>query len=119
MFSPRNASASPRRARSRRQRPDFNRTPTIQTPALRYRSSHRVDDTTWTDRLYKENPGRFETTWQKHVPATPAHLIGQKAGPIEAFLTEYLGRAVRLCAVYHYLNSTTEFDVWRFDYSFS
>jgi hypothetical protein len=98
-------------------RPNFGLDATPQHPAPRYRFNHPCTDTIWTDRTSIYRKVSFEKLWQKHLGALAPEQVGREAGPVEAFLAEWLGKPVRLCAVDHHFRGLPARDAWQIDYA--
>lgn len=99
--------------------PDFGLEATPRSHAPRYRLNYPIAGTLWTDQPSIYRKVSFEKLWQKHLGALAPEQVGREAGPVEAFLTEWLGRGVRLCAVDHHFRGLPARDVWEFSYAFT
>lgn len=97
--------------------PNFGLDATPQHHAPRYRLNYPCTDTLWTDRTSIYRKVSFEKLWQKHLGELTPEQVGREAGPVEAFLTEWLGKPVRLCAVDHHFRGVPARDVWQLDYA--
>lgn len=99
--------------------PNFGLEATERNHAPRYRLNYPIAGTLWTDQTSIYRKVSFEKLWQKHLGALAPEQVGREAGPVEAFLAEWLERPVRLCAVDHHFRGQPARDVWQFDYAFT
>lgn len=75
-----------------------------------------ADDTVYSDRLLHWNYTKCRSLMNKHFKGDGDYYYNRSPEQIEAFLSEYMDKDIKLVRVMEYCNQSSGYPVWRFDY---
>lgn len=74
-----------------------------------------VNETIYSDRLLQEDHQKTRELMKKHFGSESDYYSHQSVNKIEKFLSEWMGKKVKLIFIMEYCNKTSGYPYWRFD----
>lgn len=78
--------------------------------------NEEVTGTVYSDRLLQWNYQKTRDLMKKHFGTDGDYYFDRKPQQIEAFLSEYMEKKIKLIFIMEYCNVSSGYPLWRFDY---
>lgn len=79
-------------------------------------SNDEANGTVYSDRMSQWDYEKNDALKKKHFGNVSDYFSGRQPKDIEAYLSDYFGKPVKLILVMEYCNVSNGYPVWRFDY---
>lgn len=81
-------------------------------------TNQEIEDTVYSDRLTQWDYHKTKNLMQQHFGNQGDYYSSRSPKKIEAFLSECIGREIKLILIMQYCNAANGYPVWRFDYCY-
>lgn len=86
---------------------------------INYANHEKSTSTAYSDRLWREDPKKHDKLCLKHFGNSGQGWANREPGKIEKFLSDFIGKPVILCVVSEYVNVSSGYPYWRFEYRYT
>lgn len=83
---------------------------------ITFDTGEQATSTVYSDRLWQWDPQKFNTCCQEQWGDQGQYFGGRSPKSIESFLSDYLGKPIKLVRIEQTENRSTGYPLWRFDY---